>query len=121
MDPKIAMEVPAQVKEFAEKTIEQAEKGFSAFINSANKSVGMIPGPATDMSKKALSLTEQNMKAAFDHAKRLLNAKDLQEAITLQTEFLKSQYTAAMEQLKAIHGGIEPGASQASKTSVEIK
>ena len=36
------LEVPAQIKEVAEKTIDQAEKSFSAFIEAANKSVSML-------------------------------------------------------------------------------
>jgi hypothetical protein len=79
-EQQFQLEVPAQIKEVAEKTIDQAERGFSAFIEAANKSVSMIPNPTTDMSLKALSHTEQNMKAAFDHAKKLVQAKDLQEA-----------------------------------------
>ena len=43
------LEVPAQVKEVAEKTTDQAERGFSAFIEAANKPVSMIPNPITDM------------------------------------------------------------------------
>jgi phasin len=101
-DPKLAMEVPAQIKEFAEKGIQQAEKGFDAFIEAAHKSVTMIPSPTTEISKKALSFTEQNMKAAFDHARKLLHAKDFQEAVNLQTEFIKAQYAAATKQLKQL-------------------
>lgn len=101
-EQQFKLEIPAQVKEVAEKTIDQAQRGFSAFIEAANKSVSMLPNPATDMSLKALSHTEQNMKAAFDHAKKLVQAKDLQEAIRLQAEFLKAQYDAATEQLKEL-------------------
>ena len=101
-EQQFKLEVPAQIKEVAEKTIDQAERGFSAFIEAATKSVSMVPNPATDMSVKALSLTEQNMKAAFDHAKKLLQAKDLQEAMRLQAEFLRAQYEAATEQLKEL-------------------
>src|SRR4051812_47227620 len=114
------LEVPAQIKEVAEKTIDQAERGFSAFIEAANKSVSMIPNPTTDMSLKALSLTEQNMKAAFDHAKKLLQVKDLPEAMRLQAEFLKAQYEAATEQLKEL-GTARSSVSEVSKKSVEIK
>lgn len=99
-EQQFKLEVPEQIREVAEKTIDQAERGFSAFIEAANKSVSMIPNPTTDMSLKALSLTEQNMKAAFDHAKKLLQANDLQEAMRLQAEFLKAQYEVATEQLK---------------------
>ena len=64
-------EVPAEVRDMAEKTIEQAEKAFGVFLDAANKSLSSIPLP-TEMPKKALSFTEQNMKAAFDHAKKVV-------------------------------------------------
>ena len=114
-DPKLTMEVPAQIKEFAEKSIQQAEKGFDAFIDAAHKSVAMVPNPTTEISKKALSFTEQNMKTAFDHARKLLHAKDFQEAAKLQTEFVKAQYAAATEQLKQLGGSAGSTAKDDSK------
>ena len=120
-EQQFKLEVPAQIKEVAEKTIDQAERSFSAFIEAANKSVSMLPNPTTDMSLKALSLTEQNMKNAFDHAKKLLHAADLQEAMRLQSEFLKMQYEAATEQLKEIGNSIRSSSAEASKRSVEIR
>ena len=41
-EQQFKLEIPAQIKEVAEKTIDQAERGFSAFIEAANKSVSMI-------------------------------------------------------------------------------
>lgn len=120
-EQQFKLEVPAQIKEVAEKTIDQAERGFSAFIEAASKSVSMIPNPTTDMSLKALSLTEQNMKAAFDHAKKLLQANDLQEAMRLQTEFLKAQYEAATEQLKEMGTSVRSAGADVIKKTVEIK
>jgi phasin len=120
-EQQFKLEVPAQIKEVAEKTIDQAERGFSAFIEAANKSVSMIPNPTTDMSLRALSLTEQNMKAAFDHAKKLLQANDLQEAMRLQAEFLKAQYEAATEQLKEMGTSVRSAGADVVKKTVEIK
>ena len=121
LDAKTAMQVPAQIKEFAEKTLEQAEKGFNSFIEAANKSAAMMPGPATDMSKKLLAMAEQNLRSTFDHSKKLLHAKDVQEAMQMQTEFLKAQYASATEQLKEIGSGIRSSAEGVSKTEVPIK
>lgn len=120
-EQQFKLEVPAQIKEVAEKTIDQAERGFSAFIEAASKSVSMIPNPTTDMSLKALSLTEQNIKAAFEHAKKLLQAKDLQEAMRLQADFLKAQYEAATEQLKEMGSSVRSSGADVVKQSVEIK
>ena len=120
-EQQFKLEVPAQIKEVAEKTIDQAEKSFHAFIEAANKSVSMLPNPTTDLSLKALSLTEQNMKSAFDHAKKLLHANDLQEAMRIQADFLKTQYEAATEQLKEIGNSVRSSGADVSKKSVEIK
>src|ERR1700704_5902723 len=108
VDP-MKMEVPPQVRDFAEKSIEQAEKAFNAFIDAATKSVTMVPGPATEMSKTALSLTEKNVKAALEHARKLVHAKDMQEAVQLQTSFLQSQMASAGEQIKQFGGTVMPG------------
>jgi phasin len=120
-EQQFKLEVPAQIREVAEKTLDQAEQGFSAFIAAANNSVSMMPNPTADMSLKALSLTEENMKAAFDHAKKLLHAKDLQEAVQLQTEFLKAQYAAATERLREMGGNMQRSNPNRSAKDVEIK
>src|SRR3977135_2795982 len=100
IEPKL--EVPAELRDLAEKTIDQAEKAFGMFFDAANKSITAIPSPGTEMSKQALSLTEQNMKAAFEHARKLVHATDLQEAMKIQSEFLKSQFTNAGEHMRQI-------------------
>jgi phasin len=104
MEPKL--EVPAEVRELAEKTIDQAEKAFGMFFDAANKSVTSVPTPASEMSKQALSFTQQNLKAAFDNARRLVHAKDLQEAMQIQSEFLKSQFTNAGEHMRQVGSGL---------------
>ncbi len=103
-EPKL--EVPAELRELAEKTIEQAEKAFGLFFDAASKSMASIPGAGTEISKQALTFTEQNMKASFDHARKLVHATDLQEAMRLQSEFLRSQFTNAGEHMREITGKI---------------
>src|ERR1700730_811468 len=102
-EPKL--EVPAELREMAEKTIDQAEKAFGMFFDAAGKSIASIPSPGTEISKQALSFTEQNLKAAFDHARKLVHATDLQEAMQIQSEFLKSQFTNAGEHMRRITRG----------------
>ena len=113
MEPKL--EVPAELRDLAEKTIEQAEKAFGMFFDAANKSIASIPNPATEVSKQALSFAEQNMNASFDHARKLVHAADLQEAMQIQSEFLKSQFTNAGEHMKKVTGEIVSAAKDASK------
>ena len=100
MDPKLTIDVPPQVREFAQKSVDQAERAISSFMDSAGKSVGMVPGPMTDVAKHALAITEKNLKVSFEHAKQLMQAKDIGEVMRLQSDFLRNQFGIATEQLK---------------------
>jgi phasin len=113
IEPKL--EVPSELRDLAEKTIDQAERAFGLFFDAANKSVGSVPSPGTEISKQALSFTEQNMKAAFEHARKLVHATDLQQAMQIQSEFLKSQFTNAGEHMRQITGEVMSAAKDASK------
>ncbi|WP_315704581.1 MULTISPECIES: phasin [unclassified Bradyrhizobium] len=96
------LEVPTELRDLAEKTIEQAEKAFQMFFDAAGKSISAVPGPAADISKQALSLTEQNMKSAFEHARKLVHATELEEAMRIQSEFLRTQFSNAGEHMRTI-------------------
>jgi phasin len=113
IEPKL--EVPAELRDLAEKTIDQAEKAFGMFFDAANKSVTSMPSPGTEISKQALSFTEQNMKAAFEHARKLVHATDLQQALQIQSEFLRSQFTNAGEHMRQISSGVMTAAKDATK------
>ncbi len=113
IEPKL--EVPAELRDLAEKTIEQAERAFGMFFEAASKSMASVPGTGTDISKKALSFTEQNMKSAFEHARKLVHATDLQEAMRIQSEFLRSQFTNAGEHMRNITGEVMTAAKDITK------
>lgn len=113
IEPKL--EVPAELRDLTEKTIDQAEKAFGMFFDAAAKSMSSIPNPGGEMSKQALAFTEQNMRAAFEHARKLVHATDLQEALRIQSEFLRSQFTNAGEHMRQITGGVMSAAKDATK------
>jgi phasin len=116
IEPKL--EVPTELRDLAEKTIDQAEKAFGMFFDAANKSVTSMPSPGTEISKQALSFTEQNMKAAFEHARKLVHATDLQQALQIQSEFLRSQFTNAGEHMRQISSGVMTAAKDATKVKL---
>ena len=43
IEPKL--EVPAELRDLVEKTIDQTEKAFEMFFDAANKSVSSVPNP----------------------------------------------------------------------------
>ncbi len=113
IQPKI--EVPSELRDLAEQTIDQAEKAFRMFFDAAARSMTSVPTPGTEISRQALSFTEQNMKAAFEQARKLVHATDLQQAMQIQSEFLRSQFTNAGEHMRQITGGAAVATKDASK------
>jgi len=103
MDPKRLMEVPPQVRELAEKSVDQAEKAMS----SVGQSIGRIGAGSHEwkIAKQALAITEANLKASFDHARKLMQARDINDVMQLQSEFVRSQFASATDQFKQMTSG----------------
>lgn len=121
MDPRLQLQIPAVFRDIAETNIDQAEKAFDRFLQAARKSVDTMqsanmPEAVHEIPKRSLDLTKKNVKAAFDHARNLVHAKDLQEVVELQTEFLKNQFAAVQEQMKQLGSGMS-AASDETKPS----
>jgi len=100
--------IPTEVRDFAEKSVEQARKAFEGFAGAAQKALdtpGDIPfglSSAKEVSAKALSFAETNVNAAFDLAQKLVHAKDPQEVFKLQSEFVQTQLKTIQEQTKEL-------------------
>jgi phasin len=112
-------QVPTEVRDFAEKSVEQARKAFEGFSGAAQKAISTIDTTALPFSDgfkevgaTALSYAEANVKAAFDHAQKLVRAKDVQEVLELQGEYLKSQFEACQEQTKALGTAFQKAATK---------
>jgi phasin len=100
-------EVPTQMRQFAEQSLEQARKAVDGFMTAAQKTVTTMEAQATaaqsgakDVGQKAMGFAEQNIANSFEFAQKLVRAKDLQEVMALQQEFLASQMKAMSEQAK---------------------
>jgi phasin len=115
-------EIPNELRDFAERSVDQARKAFEGFVSVAQKAVGTVDhaSASTQTSAKSLSAhvlgyTEQNVNAAFELASKLVKAKDPQEAFALQSEYLKAQLGALQEQAKEIGSLIQKSATPGSK------
>ena len=109
-------EVPAEMRDFAEKSVEQARQAMDGFIGAAQKAVDTFEGSANtvqasakDMTRKTFAYAEQNIQAAFDLAQRMVRAKDMQEAMQVQAEFVRSQFESMQTQMKEF-GSMAQGA-----------
>jgi phasin len=113
-------EIPNELRDFAERSVDQARKAFEGFVSVAQKAASTVDDAAETTQNSVKSVTaqvfgfaEQNVNAAFDLAHKLVQAKDPQEAFALQSEFLKTQLSALQAQAKEIGALIQkatPGA-----------
>lgn len=106
-NPNQNYEIPAEMREFAEKSVEQARKAIDGFMSAAQKTVDTFEGSANtvqasakDATRKTFTYAEQNLSAAFDLAQRMVRAKDMQEAMQIQAEFVRTQFEAMQTQMK---------------------
>ena len=111
-------EVPNDLRDFAERSVDQARKAFEGFVTVAQKAVGTVDGAASNAQTGAktvgaqiLSYTEQNVNAAFELAHKLVQAKDPQEALALQSEFLRAQLSSLQAQAKDLGALIQKNAT----------
>ena len=78
----------------------------------------MVPGPVTDIAKQVMAIIEANLKASFDYARKLTQAKDLNEMMQLQSDFLRMQSAAVTDQFKEMtNSTIAAGKDAVTKTS----
>ena len=75
MNQGMKYEVPIEMRDFAEKSVEQARKAFGGFLGAAHKAVETLEGSsstmqasANDATRKTLTYAEQNITADFTKA-----------------------------------------------------
>ncbi|MGL4976200.1 MAG: phasin family protein [Bosea sp. (in: a-proteobacteria)] len=104
-----AFEVPQEMRDMAEKSVEQAKRAFDGFMGATQEAASRAQSTteaaqrtAVDGAMKVVGFAEQNVKAAFDHAQKLSQARGLDEVMKLQAEFMQSQMGAMQSQMKAM-------------------
>src|SRR5262245_27000118 len=115
-------EVPTQMRQLAEQSVEQARKAVDGFMTAAQKAVTTAESQAAtaqsnakDVGAKAMSFAEQNIANSFDFAQKLVRAKDIQEVMALQQEYLQSQMKAMSEQAKDLGSTASKAAMDSAK------
>ncbi|MEN9754840.1 MAG: hypothetical protein RLZ07_1222 [Pseudomonadota bacterium] len=117
-------EIPTEMRDFAEKSVEQARKAFDGFLGAAQKAVSAADSQtinaqanSRDLAEKAIGYAEKNIAAAFDLAERLVHAKDVQDVVHIQTEFVKSQFATLQSQMTEFGSAVQTTARKASESA----
>ena len=121
-DPMWNFDVPTQMRQFAEQSVEQARKAVDGFVGAAQKAVATAEtqaasaqSSAKDVGQKAMGFAEQNIANSFEYAQKLVRAKDIQEVMALQQEYLQTQMKAMSEQAKDLGSAATKAAMDSAK------
>ncbi len=102
-------EIPTDMRAFAEKSVEQARQAFDGFITAASRAVSAFEGQsetarlgAKEVTEKAMDFAQKNIANSFEFVQKLVHAKDFQEVLKLQTDYVKTQMQVFAEQAKEL-------------------
>jgi hypothetical protein len=98
MADKPSFEIPPEVRDLAEKNIEQARAGYGQFMdfltetmNAWSKSAGAELAGFKAVQERGIAFAKDNAERSFALASEIARAKDIQEVLTLQTRFVQTQ------------------------------
>ena len=86
-----------------EATLEKAHEAAENYLSWVQKTMAGSPWGNTDFSKKLVEYTTQNVNASFEFVQRLSQAKNFQDVVRLQTEFVQAQFGSFNEQAKNLN------------------
>jgi len=87
---------------FSKDAMPQAHQAIDTYFDFLKKSVSSFPTGGTELGEKLKDQSVQSGTAVHDLVKRLSQAKDFEEALRIQTEFMQSQLHAFGEQIKSL-------------------
>ena len=115
-------EIPPEMRAFAEKSVEQARQAFDGFISAAHRAVSAFEGQAEsarkgaqDVTEKAIVFAQNNIATSFDFAQKLVQARNVEEVLKLQADYIKAQMQALTEQAKELGESTSKVARDAGK------
>src|SRR4030042_1891777 len=97
MAEKPPFEIPPELRDFAEKNVEQARVAYGQFIDFLAQAVcACSPGSAEmrgfkAVQEKAVAFAKENAERSFALASEIARAKDVQEVLTLQSRYAQTQ------------------------------
>jgi len=104
-----------QMERTVEQTLDQTRGAVANYFNFMQKAFSSHPLGGTDLSEKLKSYTERNIAAAQEFVHKLSQAKDFQDIIRIQTEFMQTQFSVFAEQAKSFAEAFTKTAMSAAK------
>ena len=105
----------ATAEQTAEQLTKQTQGAMENYFGWLQKTMSALPWSNTNLNRILLSHASQNVTATFAFVQKLSQAKNFQDVIKIQTEFMNAQLNSFNDQAKII-GEIYTKAAAATKT-----
>jgi hypothetical protein len=113
-------EIPKEMRAAAEQSVEQGKLAFNSYLQAAQGAISAFDQwvkasqvGAQGLCDKAMNFGQRNVLSAIEFAQKIFQAKDIQELIQTQTEFVRSQILS--EQVKDLGEAASKAATDSLK------
>ena len=104
------------VRTMLTENLEKVRKANAEYFQMLEKTLTSSQSPIGDHAKQYCDHMQRNVNATFDFCDKLIKAKDVQDAMKVQSEFFQDQMRALTDQarsfgesaMKAMTGGFSP-------------
>jgi hypothetical protein len=88
------VEIPPELRELAEKNIEQAQAAYGQFMDFLTQAIGASSKASSEfrvVQERAIQFARENADRSFSLGRELARAKDVQEVLRLHSQFMQTQ------------------------------
>jgi len=104
-----AFDMPAEMRAFAERSMEQARTAFDSFVTAAQQAANAAQtqamtahSGAREVGTLAMQFAERNIASSFEFAQKLMRAKDAAEVAAMHSDYVTNQVATLTEQAREL-------------------
>ena len=105
----------------AEQMTKQTQGAMENYFSWLQKTTSTFPWSNTNLNRILLSNATQNVTAAFAFVQKLSQAKNFEEVVKIQTEFMETQMNSFNKQAKVLSEMYTKAAEDAMKNSFGVR
>jgi hypothetical protein len=109
-----------ELNAFAQQAKDQALAAADTYFDFLKKALSAYPSSGNVFGDSVKSYAEKNISVMQDYVHKLGRAKDFQEALRVQAEFMQSQFAAMGEQTKNLGETYQRSAADVMNKTVKL-
>jgi phasin len=91
-----------KIRAMLAETLERLRKASAEYFDLLEKGLGSSQLPVADQAKQFCGFMQRNVTATFDLGDKLIKAKDMQDAVRIQSDFFQEQMRSLTDHAKSM-------------------